>query len=554
MARPVRLLLLAALVPLVGAPLPHASAQSRGPILHEPIQPDAREDVALSVVLDGDLPAALETPSGIVRAPDPLRPPSPADPSYSANHGGDGPSDTFQPDRNTRRPDVLPYDDPFTPSTAPFKRLSAYDMVDASFALHVRVPRLVSVPTRASPASDGSEEPFFADLVVELRPGAHVRIPSVGPGARIVRAHAGVGAREIAFQITRDGAENWFIEGAQPGKARLVMELTAPRASFGGEFGNPRWSDLPVIPSVPSNVAASAAIVASKIGVSRQMAPRDVVRSLVAYFRSFADSDEPPSGKADIYLDLALSQKGVCRHRAFAFLVTALSLGLPTRMVVNEAHAWVEVNDGAFWRRIDLGGAGRTLGAPLTNGVAHDDPPDPFPWPSGATRGEDLAGRSRSEAPGSSTGPARGTSPAKPSGSSSAVDPAAPKGTAPASTFGPPGSTTTSLQPSASDPKDERPPSTISLAVGDSDTRRGGPLHVRGAVTADGEPCGNVIVEIVVREVARQGRETFVGSVATDAKGTFAGALVVPSTVHVGDYDVAARTAGDIRCGRGKGS
>ena len=69
-----------------------------------------------------------------------------------------------------------------------------------------------------------------------------------------------------------------------------------------------------------------------------------------------ASSNEPPTGHDDVYLDLALSQRGVCRHRAFAFLVTALHLGIPTRMVVNEAHAWVEVSDGTLWHRIDLGG------------------------------------------------------------------------------------------------------------------------------------------------------------------------------------------------------
>ena len=36
--------------------------------------------------------------------------------------------------------------------------------------------------------------------------------------------------------------------------------------------------------------------------------------------------------------DLALSQKGVCRHRAFAFLVTALYLGIPTRVVDGLAY------------------------------------------------------------------------------------------------------------------------------------------------------------------------------------------------------------------------
>ncbi|CAN5859576.1 hypothetical protein BH11MYX4_BH11MYX4_67520 [soil metagenome] len=47
---------------------PPAVAQRRGaaPVLHEPIPPDAREDVALAVSLDGDIPAAIHTPRGLV--------------------------------------------------------------------------------------------------------------------------------------------------------------------------------------------------------------------------------------------------------------------------------------------------------------------------------------------------------------------------------------------------------------------------------------------------------------------------------------------------------
>ena len=139
----------------------------------------------------------------------------------------------------------------------------------------------------------------------------------------------------------------------------------------------------------------SANEVAAKIGVSAPLSPRDDVTKLVSYFRGFTESEDPPTQSRDIYLDLALSRKGVCRHRAFAFMVTALSLGLPTRMITNEAHAWVEVHDGRLWRRIDLGGAGTTLHDPLSNNVPYDPPPDPFAWPQGATRGDDLAERAR---------------------------------------------------------------------------------------------------------------------------------------------------------------
>ena len=44
-----------------------------------------------------------------------------------------------------------------------------------------------------------------------------------------------------------------------------------------------------------------------------------------------------------------------------------------------------------------------------------------------------------------------------------------------------------------------------------------------------------------------------IGSLATDTKGGYEGALVVPQTAALGDYDVVARTPGDARCGRGRG-
>src|SRR5262249_51893958 len=133
------------------------------------------------------------------------------------------PNATFRPDRDTRRPDVLPYEDPFTPSTAPFKRLVAFDTVDASYTLSVRDTRMTAISTHASPAADGSDEQFYADLVVDLSPSRRVRIPTVGPGAKVVRARAGVGTSDVPFKLWHDGADNWFIEGEAPTRARLVM-------------------------------------------------------------------------------------------------------------------------------------------------------------------------------------------------------------------------------------------------------------------------------------------------------------------------------------------
>src|SRR5258706_10948071 len=91
-----------------------ASAGDGSPVLHEPIGPDPREDLAMHVMLDGDLPAAIQTLGGLVGAPDPRQLPSPSETTYGASAG----HDEFAPDRDTRRNDVPDYDDPFTPSTA----------------------------------------------------------------------------------------------------------------------------------------------------------------------------------------------------------------------------------------------------------------------------------------------------------------------------------------------------------------------------------------------------------------------------------------------------
>ncbi|MBX3186045.1 MAG: transglutaminase domain-containing protein [Labilithrix sp.] len=545
------------------AAAPPAGAQRRAAVLHERIAPDAREDIALSVSLDGDLPAAIDTPRGPVSAPDPARPIGSGESPYNNKPRSDVPDGSFHPDRDTRRPDVLPYDDPFVPSTAPFKRLSAFDTVDASYTLLVRDAHALPMAVSPYPAPDGSDEQFYADMVVDLVSGQKVRIPSVGPGARVLRARAGVGTQDVKFSLSRDGAENWFIESETSTRARVVMELSIPRAAFGGDFGTPSWAELLPVAPLPPSVQRSAAEVSARIGVSRRLSPRENVTKLVTYFRGFTESEDPPASSRDIYLDLALSRKGVCRHRAFAFMVTSLSLGIPTRVVVNEAHAWVEVNDGRLWRRIDLGGAGRTLHDPLSTNVPYDPPPDPFAWPQGSTRGDDLADRARRPPPPSS-GADAGAPGSQAPGDPTPGDPGDPGGSSGSSGFGSSGSSGfgssgssgssgfgssgSTGRPHKATP-DERPPSTITVNLTGSEAHRGAPFKIRGQVVAEGEPCGHVTVEIVLK--SRQRNDATIGTLATDERGNYDGALVLPSSVPLGDYDLQARTLGDGRCGIG---
>jgi transglutaminase-like putative cysteine protease len=429
-------------------------------------------------------------------------------------------------------PDTLPYDDPFSPSTTPFKRVVAFDAVDSSYRLVVRDPTLRPFVANDAVRMDGTEEQFFADLVVSASSGHRVRIPSVGPGARVVHARLGSGPTDIDFTLFRDGAENWFLDANETG--RLVMELTVPRAAFGGEFGDPHQSDLHV-PSPPPNVVRDANRVSAAIGVDRT-SPRDTVKSLVAYFRSFTDSNIRPAGKGNAYLDLALSRKGVCRHRAYAFTITALALGIPARMVMNEAHAWVEVYDGSLWRRIDLGGAGRTLrDSKAVTGVPYTPPPDPFAWPPFAERGDDLARAAHPATGARSTGVGGGSaSSATPSPVSATND------GAPLTTRAPPGADA----PGAST---ARVASTVTMEVVETDARRRAAIHVRGQARGGAEPCPHVIVLVELRD-ARTGLRVSLGALATDEAGAFSGAVVVPAGTTIGDYEVVGHAPGGSGC------
>jgi hypothetical protein len=218
-------------------------------------------------------------------------------------------------------------------------------------------------------------------------------------------------------------------------------------------------------------------------------------------------------------------------------------------MVVNEAHAWVEVHDGMQWRRIDLGGAGRMVTSPsstLPERAVYRPPPDAFAWPQSAQRGDDMVAEARSR----TAAQEPGSAPAEPSGEGDTAglrDRAASSrpagGAAPSA-----GASAASSQPGE---PDERPSAVVSLAVTDANAHRGLPLHVSGAVRADGEPCAHAAVELWLRD-AKTARMVQLGTVATGEDGAFADGIVVPAGTPLGDYDVIARSHGDARCGDGK--
>lgn len=65
---------------------------------------------------------------------------------------------------------------------------------------------------------------------------------------------------------------------------------------------------------------------------------------------------------------------------------------------------------------------------------------------------------------------------------------------------------------------------------------QGGRVHLAGRILRDGVPCGLMRVDVVLQEGDRR---VPVGSLVTDAAGAYAGAITLPYSVPVGDYDLA---------------
>jgi hypothetical protein len=163
-------------------------------------------------------------------------------------------------------------------------------------------------------------------------------------------------------------------------------------------------------------------------------------------------------------------------------------------------------------------------------------PPDAFAWPQNASRGDDMVAdaRNAAQAAAAANSSQPGAHGAGDAGAGASPGPSAQPGGAQGSTG----------------EADDRAQPSITIAVDEVDPHRGLPLRVHGMVRADGEACAHVAVEILLRD-GRTHHAVALGTLATGDDGAFAGAIVVPGSTPLGDYDVVARTPGDARCGSG---
>lgn len=521
--------------------------------LHERVIDPGREDSPLvEQPAEGQNPAALRMPGTNEEVSEPSLSPElhSGEQSFQATNmtvhdGQPRPLNEWRPDLQTARTaDELAYHSSFTPSIAPHKRLGVLDQVSADYTLRLSSPALEDVPVGGQPSDD--RDLFWGSVVVRFVPNRPVPIPSVAPEARILSVRT---RPEVPVSFFRDGADNFYIASSQAGQCRVVFVTDAPATYFGGPLpGQVRASDVPaeLRPTLPANVARAAAEVARRLGLDPQAPVARNLPRLVTYLRSFETLplEELPQG-ADPYITLALGRRGVCRHRAFVFVVTAQGLGLPARFVTNEVHAFSEVFIPTVgWVRIDLGGEARL--SPESEPTVRHEPrsPDPFPWPPGSETppprpaGTATAQNGSHGQGGNGGRPGEGQEGAEPP--EPVPDPQATEGQVTADSTVPDGQ----QQAAPAEPPDEPTspqPRRLSVVLErySGSVVRGEALPVSGVARSAEGPVPGALVTVWLRG-GPQGRSHRLGRATCDADGRFDALFGVPSTIPTGDYVIAA--------------
>lgn len=443
-------------------------------------------------------------------------------------------------DRDTDQEGWLTYWAVFDPTVAPFKRVGARDQVveeRGQIRLTTDSTTLFTLPvTELSRTAD--REWFWGSVLVSLEPDSFVAIPSVAPQMQILEYET---APAIELSFFHDRADITHVRGDHTGLVRLNYLVSAPRQYFGGPLPvEGTLEDIPqeLRPRVPDSVLLTAAEAFEMLGLTEASTPVEMVWGLAGYLRAFRAEPFPESSMTqNIFRDILFGGFGVCRHRAFVFVVTLQAWGIPARYVYNEAHAFAEVYlPNLGWRRIDLGGGAEGLNVvDAEDRVLHapedDELPVPEPYVENYTRSvEEIPQPSDpTDNPESSDVRVNDTE-----GTDGQWDPSTMDG--PTLRDLPIPTPPSPDEPTQSD--NDAP--TVDLLTASQEGFRGEDIVVAGRIHHDdvGLPNQQVLVFLGPIDGDPDGQVIEVGSIISDDNGWIEGTITLPTTLPLGQWGV----------------
>ncbi|HEY5927267.1 MAG TPA: transglutaminase domain-containing protein, partial [Kofleriaceae bacterium] len=360
---------------------------------------------------------------------------------------------------------------------------------------------------------------------------------------------------KIALKFSKDGADNFFVrsdESGASGQYRLVFYADADQAYFAPSLPPRQFRIRDVIanappelkPLIPDTVRREARVTLTKIGVDESYDLGSAFNKLVAHFRAF-QAGEIANPTGNLYRDLCDSQAGVCRHRSFAFAVTANTLGIPTRYVQNEAHAFVEVwFPVRGWQRIDLGGAALRMNVTGADNKTLHRPraDDPFHKPPEyKNQYTQLEGDIRGLTDQQKADKKKGLDQSPPSGAIGQQG----SGAGSAQNTGPDRITPDPTLPAKQqDPKKATPE--LLVTTSDTSAFRGDFIHVEGIVRVGGKGVPNRQVNVFLAPAGGGGTGSIgLGTAVTRPDGGFSADLPLPATLDLKRYEILLSSEGD---------
>jgi len=493
-------------------------------------------------------PAAFAAGDKVLPKPPVDKPaaPSKSEPVLGAGGFAADRQTSMTPDGNTGPENTLHYVSVFNPDVLPFKRMSALDGVTDDFTLNVAHRALAELTVGGT--SDKSRDRFWGSVLIDLAPGKDVALPSVAPDMRILTYEI---KPSIAVRFSKDGADNFFIrsdETSASGTYRLVFLADADAGYFAPALPSighltPRMvatmAPAEIRPQVPDAVLRQArrTLAMPELAIDPDTDMHVAFNRLVKFFRAF-QARTLPASSGNLYRDLCDSKAGVCRHRAFAFTVTANALGIPTRFVENEAHAFVEVwFPGRNWQRIDLGGAALHMEVTGADNKTLHRPraDDPFDKPpqykqnytqlEGDIRGltaQQLADKRKTLGQSPASGVFDASAGGTGTGTGTSADRILPDQGLPTVTR---------------DPRKRSPQLVVTTA--DDHAFRGDQVHVEGKASVGGKGLADHPVDVFLSPAGRGGTGSILlGRTITNPDGTFRDDFPVPPTINLASYDI----------------
>ena len=520
------------------------------PKLHEDLPPPTHKPSPVIGSGGSGTPTAFAAGDKVLPKPPidaPASAPSQAEPVLGTGGFAADRQTQLTPDRNTGADGTLHYVSVFNPDVLPFKRMSALDGVGDDYTLKIAHPALAELPIGGT--TDRSRDRFWGSVLVQLTPGTDVPLPSVAPDMRVLSYEI---KPAIAIKLSKDGADNFYVrtdEASASGTYRLVFFADADAGYFAPQLPAARLTVRELAaaaprelrPQLPDRVRVAARRTLDRLGVDESMELGYVFNRLVGYFRAF-EAKPLPRSTGDLYRDLCDTQAGVCRHRAFAFMITANALGLPTRFVSNEAHAFVEVwLADRRWQRIDLGGAALRMEVQGADSKTLHRPraEDPFAKPP-----EYKQGYTQLE------GDIRGLSSQQLTDKHKSLTQSPPSGAFDASASAPPGPDR--ILPDQGLPVVSRNPAkqtpVLAVTLADDHAFRGDQLHVEGRAAAGGKPLPSHPIDVFLAPAGRGGTGSILlGRTTSGADGLFRGDFQVPAGVALASYEIWLSSPEDAR-------